>query len=255
MSAKLVIAAGPSAGTEFWIEDEVLRIGGDASCAVCLTAPGVPAHAATLEFRDGGYIVHNRQAQALLLDGKTLPQNSFASWPANGNLQLTRELVLALVVEGDPAPSKRPARRLVLPEADELSAVPGEPLPAKSGSTTVMQLLVIVVLFGLAGMLFVIDRKKNAPSADRDVPVEFAALVQDLSAAPVDGSSGNAAMRSVLQEARVAELRGHKDQARLKYTRVTEMLLPRRNPDGKFAAPTDEKAWKFVMSQLNETTE
>ena len=255
MSAKLVVAAGPSAGTEFWIEDEVLRIGGDASCAVCLTAPGVPAHAATLEFRDGGYIVHNRQAQALLLDGKTLPQNSFASWPANGSLQLTRELVLALIVDGDPAPSKRPARKLALPEADELSVVSAEPTPAQGGGKTVMQLLVIVVLFGLAGMLFVIDRKKNAPTADRDVPVEFAALVQDLSAAPADGSTGNAALRSVLQEARVAELRGHKDQARLKYTRVTEMLLPRRNPDGKFASPTDEKAWKFVMSQLNETTE
>lgn len=255
MSAKLVVAAGPSAGTEFWIEDEVLRIGADANCAVCLTAPGVSAHAATLEFRDGGYILHNRQAQALLLDGKTLPQNSFASWPANGSLQLTRELVLALVVEGDPAPSKRPARRLELPEADEPSVVPAEPLPAKSSGKTALQLIVIVALFGLAGMLFIIDTKKNSPAVDRDVPVEFAALVQDLSAAPADGATGNAALRSVLQEARVAELRGHKDQARLKYTRVTEMLLPRRNPDGTFASPTDEKAWKFVMGQLNETTE
>lgn len=255
MSAKLVVADGPSAGTEYWIEDEVLRIGADANCAVCLTAPGVPAHAATLEFRDGGYILHNRNAQALLLDGKTLPQNASAAWLANASLQLTRELVLTLVVEGDPAPSKRPARKLVLPEADAPSVAPDEPLPGKSGGKTALQLAAIVVLFGFAGMLFLTDPKKNAPAADRDVPVEFAALVQDLSAAPADGSTGNAALRSVLQEARVAELRGHKDQARLKYTRVTEMLLPRRAPDGKFASPTDEKAWNFVMGQLNQATE
>ncbi|MBL8793579.1 MAG: hypothetical protein JNM56_06730, partial [Planctomycetia bacterium] len=70
-----------------------------------------------------------------------------------------------------------------------------------------------------------------------------------------EGTPPNDALRSVLQEARVAELRGNKEQARLKYTRATEMLLPRRAPDGKFAAPTDDKTWKFVMAQLNQATD
>ncbi|MBL8797466.1 MAG: hypothetical protein JNM56_26430, partial [Planctomycetia bacterium] len=179
MSAKLVVAAGPSAGTEFWIEDEVLRIGADANCAVCLSAPGVAAHVATLEFRSGGYLLHNRQTQPLVLDGKPLPQSASAAWPPDGNLQLTRDLVLTLLIEGDPAPSKRPARRVELPEADEPSLPAEAPPPPSSGGKTAMQLLLIVVLFGLAGMLFLVDAKKNAPAADRDVPVEFAALIHD----------------------------------------------------------------------------
>lgn len=255
MSAKLVVVDGPSSGTEFWIEDEVLRIGGDANCAVCLPAPGVAAHVATLEFRSGNYLLHNRNPLPILLNGKALAQNASTPWPPNGTLQLTPDLVLLLLIEGDPAPSKRPARAIVLPEADEPSHLTAEPALAPGGSKTLMQLVVIVVLFGLAGLLLLLDRKKNAPVADRDVPVEFAKLIHELRDAPADGSAGNAALRSVLQEARVAELRGHKDQARMKYTRVTEMLLPRRSQDGKFVSPTDDKTWKFVMGQLNQTTE
>jgi hypothetical protein len=56
--------------------------------------------------------------------------------------------------------------------------------------------------------------------------------------------------RFVLQEARIAELRGDTETARLLYGRVLDVLIARRKDDGTFSTPLEQKMWNFVTTQM-----
>ena len=53
MSAGIRVDSGVSAGTKYWIDRAVLRIGSDPQCDICLPSTELEPHAVTLEFRDG----------------------------------------------------------------------------------------------------------------------------------------------------------------------------------------------------------
>jgi len=64
MSAEIIVQSGISAGTRYWIERPVIRIGSDPQADVCLPSSRIAPHALTVEFRDGNYRVHARDRSA-----------------------------------------------------------------------------------------------------------------------------------------------------------------------------------------------
>src|SRR4051812_40872103 len=108
MPAKLVIASGPGQGSEFYIQDLVVRIGSGHQCEWQLADPRLAGHAATLEFRDGGYKLYNRSMDPVRVADQTLRLREWASWQAGDEADFGHGVVLRLEVDGDPAPAKAP---------------------------------------------------------------------------------------------------------------------------------------------------
>ena len=67
MSASIRIESGIAAGTNYWIDRPVLRIGSDPQCEICLPTAELAAHALTLEFRGGAYRAYNRASTPIFL--------------------------------------------------------------------------------------------------------------------------------------------------------------------------------------------
>jgi hypothetical protein len=57
-------------------------------------------------------------------------------------------------------------------------------------------------------------------------------------------------MQSLLQEGRIAQLRGDIRRSRYYYSQVLDILLQRRKPDGKFDSKLDQRMWNFVVAQM-----
>jgi hypothetical protein len=266
MPAKLVIVAGEPQGKEFWIEDEVLRIGSGPNCGVRLTSPDVPAHAATLEYHDGSYSVHNRSDKVLLLGGQILEERDFAVWSAGGELQLGAHTVLRLHLDADPAPARQQTP-FYTEEDDE--AADDEPVEAKvKGKSKTMTYVAVIALclVAFAGLLLLDQMapktdKSGAPGDQRNEFKEFHFLVQELTsienndskADEHDGLSAHDAgqLRKQLQTGRVAELRGDRHEARKWYSQIRDQLLRKRNKPGARFSEVEEKLWDFVLAQMN----
>jgi hypothetical protein len=262
MPARLKVVAGQDAGTEFWIEDEVVRIGSDAQCGVRLRAPGLPAHAATLEFRDGVYSLHCRSNQPLVLNGKVLAVWQSATWPANRDLELNGQVVLKLLIDGDPAPARRSKPAPVLPEEEDTTeAKAGESPPAKAkDSRTPLQLLIIaIIIVALAVVLFAdtggeSDRAKAPTESDRFTDL-VAALVKAEDKARAEEKPDShlpgyfAELRRELQEARIAELRGDGKKSISYYSYVRDNLF-RKKSQGEALTKEEMQTWDFVIDHL-----
>ena len=63
MPAKLVVVSGAAPGSEFPIQQPVFRIGSGAQCEFRLRDPRLAVHAITMEYREDGYLLHNRSDQ------------------------------------------------------------------------------------------------------------------------------------------------------------------------------------------------
>ena len=62
MSASVRIESGIAAGTNYWIDRPVLRMGSDPQCEISLPSAELSPHALTLEFRGGVYRAYNRSS-------------------------------------------------------------------------------------------------------------------------------------------------------------------------------------------------
>lgn len=255
MPAKLVIASGIATGTEIWIEDDVSRVGSDPKCQVCLRDAELAAHAATLEYRGGDYILHNRGEGPIRLGVRELAGRASFTWQPGQELQLTSTLVLRLEVDGDPAPGPRPVARR-RPETDEptgddqADAAVGAAAPPANRSKQLLQIGVIFLCFGGGAFMLLMDSSASSTLPSRNVTAEFSTLIKELSQEKASAELDPDTLRSVLQSARIAQLRGHQPRSQELYGHLRDVLLARRRPDGSFASKVEAKVWDFVEAQL-----
>ena len=112
MSASIRIESGIAAGTNYWIDRPVLRIGSDPQCDICLPTAELAPHALTLEFRGGNYRVYNRGTSPVTVGRSTLQAGANGLWNDGDSIVLPGNLQLRLAVDGDPRPSPRPESRM-----------------------------------------------------------------------------------------------------------------------------------------------
>jgi hypothetical protein len=256
MPTTIALASGPSAGTEFWVEETVSRIGSDPHCQLCVADADLPPHVATLEFRGGEFLLHNRHTMPLLLNGREVPPRGSARWPAGQVLQLTETLTLRLETNGDPAPSPRPVAALPEqleepPPADEENSSAGQPGEGTEKSSKKLLPLVVTVLCVVVGGLLLLKEpsgQENAPV--RNVPRDFERLITELGKEGAPAGLDADEVRSALQAARMAQLRGDRSRAQGYYAYLRDLLLERRRPDGSFSSKLEEYLWEFVGGQL-----
>ena len=174
MPATVRVESGISAGTNFWIDRPVLRIGSDPQCEICLPSAELAPHALTLEFRDGNYRAYNRCASAINIGRMSVQPGTNAIWNGDQTVQLPGDLRLVLEIDGDPRPSARPETR----RDDGFAAVDAEPeridptaaaeSPAKKSSSSMVQLAVIgLCILGMAAMLTMRGGEEAATAANR----------------------------------------------------------------------------------------
>lgn len=107
MPANLRVDTGISAGTRFWIDRPVLRIGSDPQCDICLPSTELAPHALTLEFRDGSYRVYNRSASPVYVGASSVESGTSAAWRDGETIHLPGDLRVSMEVSGDPRPVPR----------------------------------------------------------------------------------------------------------------------------------------------------
>lgn len=231
MPAKLVVVSGTQPGQEFWIEEEVLRIGSEEPCEVRLVEPGLPPHVATLEFRPDGYALYNRGDQPIRLDRRALaPRDPAARWPAGKDLALNDQLTLRLVVDGDPAPAKRatPGMAPLEPSLGVLDQAPAaDPLAADAAAKKAKNTTTIAVVVGAAVLcagVLLMDPPKVEEKTQYNPGQKLKELVTTLLKDKTGDPADNEYLRNGLQNARLAELRGDKKLAREEYNRLYDWL-------------------------------
>jgi len=263
MPAKIVVVTGDNAGEEHWIEDAVVRVGRNPACEICLDTAGVPDHALTLEFDSGQdrYTVYNRSTQEVTLGGYLLPPNGSAPWSANDELEF-EGLVLRLDIEGTATPVRQvpagPSLEDFEPEPTTQSGVETAGRgPTSSGrmggSKTVIQLLVTLgfVIASLALIVFGLATQQD--SADTAAPIlSYRELVEEMGASRNPDAGDLRALRSLLQAATMAELRGDTTQARESYGLIRDRLLSRQDEDGKMPdVPVYQHLLDYVKLKLS----
>lgn len=266
MSAKLVITEGDAVSKEIPIQFSVLRIGSGASCEVQVR--GIADVAATLRYDQGRYQVLNRGANPIDLDGSKLDTQQSKLWPHQGQLRLSDQCQLTLVIEGDPAPRNSSSlsigamnqiAAMQQPESDpdeEEDPAANEPPPkAKVDPQKAFQ-LTVVILCVVAGIgLLGFDALRNAgllptsssqtAAVNKDVLCKkFECPVNELletektllKAKSEDTYFKYVQLREALQEARIADVREDWNVAAFYYREVLEQmeglhLVPTVEPD------------------------
>jgi len=222
--ATIQVVSGPQAGEEFWLEYEVSRLGGDAGCELHLA--NAEPHALTIRFSEGRYNVYNRGSQPVTLDGAQIEVGQAGIWRTGRELKFGDGTALRMAIEGDGAPSRRPAESVsATPRADiDIVAVEGpatEAAPQKKSSN--VQLVAVVALF--AGAAFVLlaggDGEEEA-ALPRKTFDEVAVVLRQEQALPPD-------LWLMFNAAHVAEYRGREDEAKQAHERLRDRIEWEKN--------------------------
>lgn len=253
MSAMIKVEGGANAGLAFPIEEEVFRVGAAPACKLRLADPGLPAHVATVEFRKGGYLVHNRSGKPLAINGQPLRANASSPWQSGQGLELGDGLVLRLVVSGDAAPAKRqtvvnltePSNGGSAGAESGKAAALARPLPKAKQRA---QIAVIV----LCGVVVVAAVFYKLLANDTDVPgtppkERSALLIEELRSRLEGGDAAAEPVLALLQKARVDELRGSQAAARRAYGELVLLLKRRQQPDGTITGDSENKLYGRVL--------
>src|SRR6188768_3733158 len=160
MSASVRIESGIAAGTSYWIDRPVLRIGSDPQCEISVPSAELPAHALTLEFRGGAYKAYNRTSTPIFLGSTSIQPGAAGAWSDGDVLTLPGDVRLLLAFDGDPRPSPRPDSRMDDGFDDDRATAAGEAPKAatpeeaqKAKSKTLMQMIIIGVCLAGGGLL------------------------------------------------------------------------------------------------------
>lgn len=224
MSAHIRVESGISAGTSYWIDKPVLRVGSDPQCEICLPSADLAAHALTVEFRDGRYRTYNRGTSAVVVGSTTVPPGGVADLPADQSVQLPGDLRLVLQVNGDPRPCPRPSNSNRDDDSDfEIEDVSPDvadaDATAKKPSKTVMQLAIIGFCV-LGGAAFLAMPESEAAVETQEIPT-FEMLVDESLA--IGAPARDRLQR--LQHAESALVRGHYDLAKARFSTLRTQLV------------------------------
>jgi hypothetical protein len=230
MSAIIRVETGISAGTTYWIDRPVLRIGSDPNCEICLPTADVAPHALTLEYRDGKYRAYNRSPEPIRIGAAMVQQGATGVWGGDQAVQLPGDLRLVLQVDGDPRPSprvdSRPDDGFALQDGDLLA--PGGPkaageATAKKSSSTMVQLAIIgACILGMAAFLSMRGSGGGSAKSNEQL-VSFDQIVATSLQADKDDAAR--ALLPRLQFAQAALVRGHQELARIRFLKLRDLLI------------------------------
>lgn len=228
MSASIRVESGIAAGTNYWIDRPVLRIGSDPQCDICLPTAELAPHALTLEFRGGGYRVYNRGTSPLNVGSSVVQAGANGPWNDRDSLLLPGNSQLVLAIDGDPQPSPRPESRfeedLVVDEGagpvDAATAAVDEAAAKKKSSKTMLQLGVIgLCVLAMAALL---TRGKGEETTAANRPT-FDGIVRATLA-----KGENNPMRAFiprLQYAQAAIIRNNNRAAKARFLKLRDQLV------------------------------
>ncbi len=242
MSASVRIESGIAAGTRYWIDRPVLRIGSDPQCEICLPTAELAPHAVTLEYRDGNYRAYNRGTAPVSVGADLVKPGANAIWRADQTVQLPGDVRLVLEIDGDPRPSARPETRgddeYIDDYADETRSAPlagagaavSDDAAAKKRSKSLVQMSIIgiCVLFTAAALLMRGGSEKAAANRPTFDEIVRASLSQD--------EATRVVVRR-LQYAQAALVRGNDRLALERFAKLRDQLVG--NDDSR---PAEDRA-------------
>lgn len=188
MPASVRVDSGISAGSSYWIERAVLRIGSDPQSDVCLPSAELAPHALTLEYRDGTYRVYNRGTGPITVGAAVVGPGANAVWHADETIQLPGDVRIVLEVEGDPRPAPRADAHgddrfrdsaTTLPMGAAAADAATDEVAAKKSKSSMLQMAVIgVCVLAMAAMLLMKNSGGGESAAAADRPT-FNELVNE----------------------------------------------------------------------------
>jgi hypothetical protein len=242
MPAIIISSTADGERSEHWIEKRVLRIGSDADCEVVLPEGNDP-HAASLQFRNGAYVLRNRSKHPVSLGGRMILPEGSETWGSQESLELPGGVSLLLSIEGDPAPAPRTDHQhlvqhyqriredekqaaVVAKEAAEVQAVAEGKAPAKKSSNA--QIIVGLLCLFLAGAIgvgliaFVLAKSQSASVDGGPSPT---AMVTSLLSNSAYSSQLPPTLMSRLQEAQQAIALMDREMAERRLLRLQAELV------------------------------
>ena len=96
MLLKITVTTGLTAGTNYPIEKNVIRIGAGSQCDICLPVSDLEAHAATVEFRNGESVIYNRSRRLIRIGSTAVAPGERANWQLGHDLSLADRATLKL---------------------------------------------------------------------------------------------------------------------------------------------------------------
>jgi hypothetical protein len=251
MSATIRIESGIAAGTSYWIDRPVLRIGSDPQCEICLPSAELAPHALTLEFRGGAYRAYNRGTAAISIGRTVVQPGAAGAWDEGAMAHLPDDLRLVLEVDGDPRPSPRQETRFedgfasdAAADSAEARQAVGAPTTKKSSKTALQ--LGIIGLCVLAGVGFLfMPRGEDAPVVNRPT---FETLVNS----GLKKDENVRALTQQLQYAQAALVRGHNELAGILFLRLRDRLVRQQNSLPEADREHARKMLDYVQFRLSQ---
>jgi hypothetical protein len=228
MSASIRIESGIAAGTNYWIDRPVLRVGSDPQCEICLPTADLAPHALTLEFRGGTYRAYNRGSSPMNLGATLLQPGAAGIWDDGDMLVLPGDVRLVLAIDGDPRPCPRPETPMDDGFDDERGAPAGSPAAAitseaakKAKSKSLMQMAIIGICVVGTGALLLLSRGGRFEAAPAPNRPSFDAIV-------VSSLKKGDNIRALVQKLQFAQsfiVRGHSEYAKLCFADLRDQLI------------------------------
>ncbi len=248
MSATITVQSGVSAGTTYWIERPVLRVGSDPDSDLCLLSTDVNAHALTIEYRNGRYQVHNRSSASIQIGRQAVAVGKSAHWLPEHALGLSGGTELVLDVDGDGAPCPKPTDNFDADgENDEVIRTTdkdgGSPEAKAKRSKNGTQLAVIAVC--VLGMGFMMIPRDSTGTKQPTAPI-FSQVVRD--AVKSDTTSPLLVQR--LQYAQAALVRGNTSTARKRFQKLKDDLVKQREEFIGYERENELAVLNYVEYQL-----
>jgi hypothetical protein len=226
MSASIRIESGIAAGTNYWIDRPVLRIGSDPQCEICLPTAELAPHAITLEFRGGVYRAYNRGTDPVYVGSTAIQPGGVANWDDGDAATLPGGQRLVLAFDGDPRPSPRADSRMD-DGFDDQPAIAGDAPAAatpeaaqKAKSKSLVQMVVIGACVLAAGGLLLLNNMSGGEAPAKDRP-SFNTIV-------ASSLKKNDTVRTYVQKMQYAQsfiVRGHSARAKVLYAELRDQLM------------------------------
>jgi len=205
-----IMARGADGGiTEFWMNDDIVRVGSAADCD--LPVAGIAPHALTVQQRAGRFYLFNRSGAPLRVDGQILGAGHSSEWTSGQEVDCGGGAALVLQ-------SAEPQTQAPLAFDDEADADAENQAGQKDNGKLMLILGLCVV-----GILYFLTAGANA-SSRKSTTVRFESMVEEFNWEHADGNATSRRVLDLLQRARVAELRGDESQAKKAYAEVKDLL-------------------------------
>ena len=239
MSAKILAKTSDAALTEFWINDDVIRVGSAPDCDLPLA--GVAPHALTVQHRGRGYFVFNRSQEAIRIAGQLVLPGASHPWEPGQELEIGSEAALMLQSAEEALRNAPPSVRY--DDDDEFSAEQSrEPEEKKSRMVTFLVVgAVVVISFMTLG---------SSNGTGKSTTAQFEEVMKEYTWAH---STNDPTARRILdgvQRARIAELREDYKSAKAKYGEAKDLLWTKKQSAGGALSAVDQQMLDFITERL-----